>query len=106
MAAAMLLTGCATVIDKATQSVLIDTAPEDGAQCTLANSEGVWRVVSPGLAKIRKTQNDLSVDCIKPGVGSGHVVAASHFRGTTAGNVIFGGIVGVGIDAASGGLPV
>jgi hypothetical protein len=96
------LSGCATIIDGTTQSVSVNTAPENGAACTLVNSQGSWYVTSPGTTTVHKTKTDLDVTFTKPGYKSGHVVAASHFTGKTAGNILAGGVIGVGIDAASG----
>lgn len=96
------VSGCATIIDGTTQSVSVNTTPEEGAACTLVNSQGTWYLTSPGSTTVHKTKTDLDVTCTKPGFKAGHVVAVSHFTGKTAGNVIAGGLIGVGIDAASG----
>jgi TonB family protein len=96
------VSGCATIIQGTTQPVSVSTTPEQGAQCTLKNTEGVWSVVSPGVVEVHKTKNDLTVDCAKAGFGPGRLVAPAHFGGTTFGNVILGGAAGLAIDAASG----
>ncbi|HLY07364.1 MAG TPA: hypothetical protein VKR31_16580 [Rhizomicrobium sp.] len=96
------LSGCATIIEGTTQPVSVNTTPEQGAQCTLANSQGTWYVTTPGSTTVHKTKTDLDVTCSKPGFQPGHVVAASHFGATTAANVVAGGLIGVGVDAASG----
>lgn len=96
------LSGCATIIDGTTQSVSVNTTPEDGAKCTLTNSQGTWYVTTPGSTTVHKTKNDMMVSCAKDGFAGGQVLAKSHFGGTTAGNVIAGGVIGIGIDAASG----
>jgi hypothetical protein len=96
------LSGCATIIDGTTQSVSVTTTPEDGAACTLVNSQGTWYVTSPGSTTVHKTKADLDVTCTKPGYKPGHVVAISHFTGKTVGNVLAGGVIGMGVDAASG----
>jgi len=101
-AAAIALSGCATIVEGTTQSVAVNTTPESGAQCSLTNSQGTWYVTTPGNATVHKTKTDLDVTCTKAGFAPGHMVAVSHFGGTTAGNVIAGGLVGIGIDAASG----
>jgi hypothetical protein len=59
-------------------------------------------VTTPGSTNVHKTKNDLSIDCTKAGYAPAHLVAASRFGGTTAGNLIAGGVIGIGIDAASG----
>jgi TonB family protein len=86
------LSGCATIIQGTTESVSVASA----------NSEGSWFVTTPGSTTVHKTKNDMTIDCTKPGYAPAHMVAASHFGGTTAGNVIAGGVIGIGIDAASG----
>jgi len=95
------LSGCATIVEGTTQSLSVNTVPSDGAQCTLTNSQGIWYVTTPGSVTVHKTKTDLDVTCNKDGT-TGHLVAASHFGGATAGNVIAGGVIGLGVDAASG----
>lgn len=101
-ALAIMLSGCGTIIEGTTQPVSVNTTPEQGAQCTLANSQGTWYLTSPGSTTVHKTKTDLDVTCTKSGFQPGHVVAASHFGATTAANIIAGGVIGVGVDAASG----
>lgn len=96
------LSGCATIIQGTTESVSVSSTPEQGAQCTLVNSEGSWFLTTPGSTTVHKTKNDLTIDCTKTGYAPAHTVAVSHFGGTTVGNVIAGGAIGIGIDAASG----
>jgi hypothetical protein len=96
------LSGCATIIDGTTQPVSVNTTPQDGAKCTLTNSQGTWYITSPGSTTVHKTKNDMMVSCAKDGFAGGQVLAKSHFGGATAGNVIAGGVIGIGIDAASG----
>jgi hypothetical protein len=96
------LSACATIIDGTTQSVSVNTTPEQGASCTLANSQGTWYLTSPGSTTVHKSKTDLDVNCTKAGYKTGHVVAVAHFTGKTAGNILAGGLIGVGVDAASG----
>jgi uncharacterized protein YceK len=96
------MSGCATVIEGTTQSVSVETTPAPGAQCALTNSQGTWFVSTPGSVTVHKTKTDLDVTCKKDGYQPGHVVATAHFAKTTAGNVIAGGVVGIGVDAISG----
>ncbi|MGH6888226.1 MAG: hypothetical protein ACREHF_03370 [Rhizomicrobium sp.] len=96
------LSGCATIIEGTTQPVSVNTTPVEGAQCTLTNSQGTWYLTTPGSTTVHKTKTDLDVTCTKPGFQPGHVVADAHFGATTAANVIAGGVIGMGVDAASG----
>lgn len=101
-AAGVCLSGCATIIKGTTQSVSVSTTPVEGAACTLTNSEGTWFITSPGSAVVQKTKSDLQITCLKDGYAPGHGVGFSHFNATTAGNILLGGVVGLGVDAASG----
>ena len=80
----------------------VSTSPVQGAACTLHNSEGTWYLTSPGSVEVHKTKNDLEVTCTKDGYQPGKQVATSKFGGATFGNILAGGVIGVGIDAASG----
>jgi hypothetical protein len=96
------ISGCATIVDGTKQSVSVSTTPVQGAECTLTNSEGTWFVTSPGSVEVHKTKNDMNVTCKKDGYQPGNQVAVSNFGGATFGNIVAGGIIGAGIDAASG----
>ena len=102
MALGAALSGCATIVNGTTQSVSVSTPPVEGAHCKLVNSEGTWYLTSPGSVVVHKTKNDLDVTCTKDGFEDAHVVVPSKFDGTTAGNIIAGGLVGIAVDAASG----
>jgi len=100
--AAVGLSGCATIVQGSTQTVSVTTKPEDGAKCELKNSQGTWYLTSPGSVTVHKTKTDLEISCSKEGVGKGTATAKATFGGTTFGNVLAGGLVGVAVDAASG----
>lgn len=98
----IILSGCASIVEGTTQSVAVTTPPADGAKCTLVSSEGTWYVMSPGNAQVHKTKNNLNVTCKKDGYQDASVVIEPHFNGATLGNVLAGGVIGIGIDAATG----
>lgn len=98
----MALSGCATIVDGTSESVSVSTTPAEGATCTLTNSEGTWYLTTPGSVQVHKTKNDMSVTCNKDGYQPGRQTAVAHFGGATFGNIVAGGIIGAGIDAASG----
>jgi hypothetical protein len=96
------LSGCASIVEGTTQSVAVTTPPVDGARCTLTNSEGTWYLTTPGNATVHKTKNALNVACSKSGYQDASTVISPHFNGATAGNILAGGVIGIGIDAATG----
>jgi phosphoketolase len=96
------LSGCASIVEGTTQSIAVTTPSHDGAKCVLVNSEGTYYVTTPGNTRVHKTKHNLDVVCKMDGFKDGHVVVESHFNGATVGNIIAGGLIGVGVDAATG----
>jgi hypothetical protein len=96
------LSGCATIIKGTHEVISVNTTPVDGAKCTLINSQGTYYVTTPGTVTVDKTKTDLQITCTKEGYADGHAVDPSKFNGTTAGNILLGGVIGLGVDAASG----
>lgn len=96
------LSGCATIIKGTTQSISVETDPVTGAECKLVSSEGTWYVTTPGSVTVHKTKNDIEATCTKAGYQEAKATFPSHFNGATAGNLILGGVIGLGVDAASG----
>ena len=96
------VSGCASIIEGTTQSIAVTSPPTDGAKCVLKSSEGTYYVTTPGNAMVHKTKNDLDVNCSRIGFKDAHTTIPSHFNGATAGNILAGGVIGLGIDAATG----
>jgi hypothetical protein len=102
---ALSLTGCATITRGTTQTVVVETPGVTGATCTLSSSAvGLQTVVTPGSVNLQKGRDNVSVRCTKECYQDGISVINSSVEGMTAGNLIFGGLVGVGVDAASGAM--
>jgi TonB family protein len=100
----MFLSGCATVMKGSNQSIAIATPPATGANCALSSKEGTWYVVSPGVVRVEKSEDAITVRCTKPGWQDASRVIPSDFQGWTVGNVFIGGVIGVGVDMASGAI--
>jgi len=98
------LPGCALVIKGSSQSIAITTPPTDGANCTLSSSQGNWQVTSPGAVTVQRSKDDMQVRCTKPGWQDGFGNIPSNFEGWTVGNIILGGVIGLGVDAATGAI--
>ncbi len=97
------LGGCATIIKGTKQSVRVITPPVTNAHCMLANSRGKWYIPhTPGSVKVHRDKSDLRIVCQKPGRRTSKKSVNSKTSLATAGNVLAGGIIGMGIDAASG----
>jgi len=103
-AGAMGLGGCATITEGKTDAVTVTSMPVDGAKCSLKNGVGEWFVTTPGSAEVHKSRTDLQIDCTRDGYLPAHATMEPRFEGMTAGNIILGGVVGIGVDAASGAM--
>lgn len=102
LSAAALLSGCATIIEGPSQRIAVTTDPP-GATC------GFWRghdliakVVTPGAVTVDKTFGRITVNCRKDGYEQAFYQNRPEVAAATLGNAVIGGIVGAGIDAATG----
>ena len=105
--ALLTLSGCATITSGTTQSVTIDTVKADGSSvagvsCIVNNGKGSWMVTTPGSISINKAYGDAVATCEKAGEITTEARVKSKTRFATAGNIILGGVIGLGVDAMSG----
>lgn len=101
----VIVTSCATITKGSTQNIYIQTDRVEAADCTIIDGTGmVHKVVTPGMIHVQKSKNPLDVRCKKEGYRDGIMIVPSNFQEMTAGNFIAGGIIGLGIDAASGAM--
>lgn len=105
IACTFFLAGCATIVKGTTQVVSIDTPGVTGAMCDLS-SPGIddTTVTTPATLELEKSQHSISVTCRKSCYQDGVGIVASYTEGMTAGNVVLGGVVGLGVDAATGAM--
>src|SRR3984893_1432118 len=101
---ALLLTACATITKGTTQTVAVDTPGVPGATCTINTQNGPQMVTTPGTIVLTKGSAALPIQCTKECYVMGSSIIPSNAEAMAAGNVIFGGIIGLGVDAASGAL--
>jgi hypothetical protein len=102
---AILLTGCSTIVKGTQQQVSVATPGIQDAMCTLSSpAVGTRTVRTPGTIVLPKSKHDVAVNCVKQCYTTGVGVLVSEIEIMTAGNVLFGGVIGLGIDAASGAM--
>jgi hypothetical protein len=98
--------GCASITGSTDQTVSVDARDQQtqvtGASCELDNDKGKWFVSAPGSTRIARSNEDLVVTCQKDGLDPGVVVVESQTKGSMAGNILFGGLIGAAIDHSSG----
>jgi hypothetical protein len=100
------LTGCASIVSGTSQVVSVETLHSSGnvagATCKLENDKGVYYVTTPGTVTVHRAYGDMNVKCEKPGFDAGLASVKSSTKAMMAGNIVFGGFIGAGVDAASG----
>jgi hypothetical protein len=97
----LLIQGCATITRGTTEVLVIETTPR-GADVSLSNG---LRCTTPCALEIKRKMN-VVVDITKPGYEPSRVNVLSEVAGAgaagMAGNVLLGGVIGAGVDAATG----
>lgn len=105
-ALALMSVGCASITGSTDQTISVEarstTGQVAGAVCELDNDKGKWFVTSPGSTRISRSNEDLIVTCRKDDLSPGIVTVESRTKGSMAGNILFGGIIGAVIDHNSG----
>ena len=100
------ITGCASIVSGTNQVVSVETLLPSGkvagASCKLQNDKGVYFVTTPGTVTVHRAYGDMSVTCDKAGMAPATTTFKSSTKGMLAGNILFGGVIGAGVDAASG----
>lgn len=104
-ATGLLLGACATIVEGSDQSITVTSDPS-GATCELERAGSIVAVVNPtpGTARVDKSREHISVRCEKDGYQPAATTANSDFQGMTFGNIVFGGLIGVAVDASSGAM--
>jgi hypothetical protein len=101
------LQGCASIVSGSTQSLSVETKSAEGiavigASCKMTNDKGTWFTNTPGSVALHRSADDLTVICTKDTFVPGTSIVKSETKGMAAGNILFGGLIGVGVDIASG----
>jgi hypothetical protein len=92
-----LLGGCATIVNGKTQEIAISTVPP-GATVLI---DGSQTVITPTTVALRRNK-DYVFTIMKDGYQTQVVPVTGVISGWLVGNIVFGGLIGGGIDAATG----
>ena len=87
---------CASIVEGTTQSVTVLTE-RAGQTVGVVNP-------TPGSVLVGKSKDPINLLCTREGFEESSMPLPSEFQGMTFGNILFGGIVGVAIDAGSGAM--
>lgn len=102
-----LSSGCASLTGSEIQNLSLSVKNEknetiNDAKCTLKNDKGTWQTGAPAFVDVRRSAEDLLVECKKEGSAAGFLRAISRAAGGMFGNIIFGGGIGAIIDHNKG----
>ena len=98
-----LATGCASIVNGTNQPVSVNTQPISGAKCELENNKGTWYVPNtPGSVTVQRSYEPLHVTCEKHGYKASEKNVSSSTKPMAFGNIVFGGVIGAGVDMADG----
>jgi hypothetical protein len=105
LAAVLAAAGCATIATGTTQAVVILTPGAPGATCTLTSTVvGSKVVTTPATITLDTSQENINVVCKKQYFQDGVGVIPARTEPMTAGNVLVGGVIGLGVVAVSGAM--
>jgi hypothetical protein len=89
------------------QNINIQTLNCDDAvvTCMVTNDDTAATVRPPGSVNVEKSSKPITVECAnKDKSVTGRVLVDSGYETMGLGNIIAGGIIGVGVDAATGAM--
>ena len=90
------------IINDNKQKITVHTLPDSGASCILTNNKGSWRINRiPGTVIVTKSFRDMHITYQKENKFGSLTVKSSTNKANIA-SVVFGGIIGAGIDASTG----
>lgn len=100
------LSGCASIVDGTKQTLSVKTTGDGSsladAQCSLENDKGTWFVKTPGTVTVHRSYSALNVKCKHPGYDTALLTNKSVTKGMAFGNILFGGLIGAGVDMSDG----
>jgi hypothetical protein len=100
------LIGCASIVNGQNQSLSVETrsdaGPLSGINCKLSNNKGTWFITTPGSTIVQRSFEDMSVRCDKDGMEPGFATVKSGTKPMAFGNILFGGVIGAGVDISTG----
>jgi hypothetical protein len=104
LSSSLLVAACATITKGTSQIIAVDTPGVPGATCTITTQSGPQPVTTPGTITLAKASAALPISCTKECYVTGQSIIPSNAEAMSAGNVIFGGVIGLGVDAMSGAM--
>lgn len=107
LAAAMLLTGCASIVNETTHPLRLETKTSagnmiSGADCVISNDYGAVNAKSGSVVQIRRSSKDMDIVCKMADNPDASARLISRANAGLAGNILIGGGIGAIIDHNKG----
>lgn len=105
--AALCLTGCSTIVNGNNQNVNVNTGTVTGADChAVGGSKNAVNKTFQTPADIRfpRSSKTIEITCDKVGYASASQTISGKVEGSTAGNLVMGGPIGLGVDGLTGAI--
>jgi len=93
------ISSCASIMTGRHQKIAVTSNPE-GATVTCADQT----IVTPGELTLLRGEGPYTVAINKDGYWEETVILKKTMSGATAGNALIGGLIGIGVDAATGAM--
>jgi hypothetical protein len=103
--AVMLFVGCASIVHQTTQQVTVESDPA-GAALTVACGDvhNDPKLLTPTVVTVHRKPNHCTISLNKDGYQPKQVSLKKSMSGWYVGNILFGGIIGLIVDAANGAM--
>ena len=93
--------GCASITKGSDDAIYVEIPNcTEKVECTASNKKGAWEFSAPGTVRFKKSDDVLHIEC-----KDGDRVAKRSVTPTSSemiwGNILFGGIIGGGVDAST-----
>jgi len=107
LSAPVTMSACSTIVNGSNQMVKFDTGEVAGATC-LASGGSDFAVketfTTPAEVKLPRSKKKIDITCDKTGYQTATTSIFGKVEGSTAGNIIAGGGIGLGVDALTGAI--
>ena len=99
------LPSCASIVEGSKQTIAIDSQPECASCSFEQDGKQVAEVrCTSGTIEVDRLKHDIKATCTKAGYGVSTQYLDSGFEEWTLGNILLGGVIGLGVDWATGAL--
>ncbi len=101
------LPACSTIVNGTNQSIDFNTGDVTEASCLITGGENGTvnaSFTSPATLSLPRSKKVINIDCNKAGYKDASITVDSKYEASTAGNVLAGGFIGLGVDAMTGAL--